>query len=122
MEIILALASWDREFKVWCYSYSYSQLLLRSVPKFDQDLRVDVLFSNVRFMNIPARFSRFCVDLANFEEERDRLRIGDVPAEPFNLYVVNSETHYVLATHCQWHEDREWVDAPSHFGPLRGVK
>lgn len=118
----MALASWDREFKVWGYSYSYSQLLLRSVPKFDQDLRVDVLFSNVRFMNIPARFSRLYVDLANVEEERGRLGISDVPGEPFSLYVVNGGPYYVLATHCQWHEDHEWVDAPSHFGPVRGVR
>jgi hypothetical protein len=117
----MALASWDRDFKIWSYAFSYSQLLLRSAPKFEQDLRVDVLFSNVRHVNIPTRISRLSIEAADFEGERDRLGIVEVPDEPFSLFLVNGGPSFVLATQCQWHEDHEWVDAPSRFGPLRGV-
>ena len=117
----MALAEWDRDFKVWSYAFSYSQLLFRSPPKFDDDLRVDVLFSNVRAMNIPTRLSGLKIEIADFSEMREHLNIGEVPNEPFELYVLNGGPHYILATQCQSHEDHEWVGAPSHFGPLRGV-
>ena len=117
----MVIAEWDRSFKIWSYAFSYSQLLLRSAPKFDQDLRVEVLFSNVRRMNIQTQLSRLSIESADFESERENLGINEAPAEPFSLFLVNGGPSYIMATQCQWHEDREWVDAPSHFGPLRGV-
>ena len=115
------IARWDRDFKIWNYSFSYSQLLLRSVPKSDQDLRVDVLFSNVRRMNVSAKFSGLSIEVGDFESERERLGVDEVPNDPFELFILNEGLSYVLATHCQWHEDHEWIDAPSHFGSFRGV-
>ncbi|MFH9823200.1 MULTISPECIES: hypothetical protein [Streptomyces] len=117
----MAIGQWDRDFKIWNYSFSYSSLLLRSAPKFDQDLRVDVLFSNVKRMNIPVKFAGLSIEDGEFEAERERLGIEEAPDEPFKLFLLNGGPSYVLATHCQWHEDHEWVDAPSRFGPFRGV-
>ncbi|MEU3291370.1 hypothetical protein ABZ722_03290 [Streptomyces longwoodensis] len=117
----MEIAHWERNFKIWNYSFSYSQLLLRSVPRSDQDLRVDVLFSNVRRMNISTKLAGLSIETADFEAERVRLGIDDVPDEPFSLFLLNGGSCYVLATQCQWHEDHEWVDAPSRFGPFRGV-
>ncbi|MFG3282440.1 hypothetical protein [Streptomyces sp. NPDC048111] len=119
--LIMVLASWDRDFKIWAYSFSYWQLLLRSAPKSPQDLRIDVLFSNVGRVNISAQISGLSIEVADFESERNRLGIGEVPDGQFKLLLLNCGPSYVLATQCQWHEDREWLDAPPRFGPLRGV-
>ncbi|MBT2472007.1 hypothetical protein J7E97_30140 [Streptomyces sp. ISL-66] len=118
----MRLADWDREFRTWNYAFGYSQLLLRSTPEFDSDKRVDVLFSNVRRMNVPSEFSGLVIDEGDFASERERLGISSTPSEPFKLFILNGGDGYVLATHCDWHEDNEWVDAPSRFGPFRGVK
>lgn len=121
VECLVVQVDWDREFKVWSYAFSYSQLLLRSVPQFEGDLRVDVLFSNVRHLNIAVKFRHLSIVEADLALEGERLGIVQVPSEPFRLFLINAGPSYVLANQCQWHEDHEWVGAPSHFGPLRGV-
>ncbi|AZK93814.1 MULTISPECIES: hypothetical protein [Streptomyces] len=118
----MRLVEWDRRFKLWNYAFSYSQLLLRAVPKDDSDTRIDVLFSNVRHMNTPAYFDRLEIDRGDIERDRELLGITEVPDLPFEVFILNQGLGFVLATHCQWHEDNEWVDAPSHFGPFRQVK
>ncbi|MFI9231598.1 hypothetical protein [Streptomyces rimosus] len=118
----MLLADWDRSFRVWNYVFSYSQLLLRSAPRDDDDTRIEVLFSNVRHMNISAKMPHLAIAQKEFTEERNKLGIQVQPDEPFELFVLNEGAGYVLATHCQWHEDNQWLDAPSHFGPFRQVK
>ncbi|MEU6330678.1 hypothetical protein ABZ851_25870 [Streptomyces sp. NPDC047049] len=118
----MQLVEWERNFKTWNYSFSYSQLLLRSAPRHEGDTRVDVLFSNVRHMSIAAKMERLKIEQEDFEGARERLGITASPIEPFELFVLNQGAGYVLATHCQWHEDNEWIDAPSHFGPFRQVR
>ncbi|MEU4926988.1 hypothetical protein AB0G54_10860 [Streptomyces yokosukanensis] len=117
----MELAHWDRRFKIWAFGFGYSRLLLRSIPKRDQDVRVEVLFSNVRQMNIAAQLPSLSIEEADFQEERNRLHIEHVPVEPFKLFILNHGQFHVLANSCEWHEDHEWIDAPSHFGPFRGV-
>lgn len=117
----MALAAWDRKFKLWSYAFSYSRLLYRSEPEFDGDLRVDLVFEHVRTMNVPAFISPLSIEKADFEENREALHITETPTQNFNLYILNGGPYYVLALHCNWHEDHKWLDAPSHFGPFRGV-
>lgn len=109
-----SIATWEREFKVWDYSVSYSRLLLRSL----RDLgpaRVDVLFSNVLFMHLPTSFRRLQIDLA---EGRPSGVIEIPDASNGNWYVINGGESYVFATHCQWHEDDGNFKSPSRFGPF----
>jgi hypothetical protein len=118
----LILVEWDRAFELWSYAFSYSRLLLRSAPAFDKDLRVDVVFSNVEYLNIPARLTRLSIRQADFETEGARLGVTG-PSDPAStLFLLNGGPFYVVATQCGWHEDHEWVGAPTHFAPFRGVE
>ena len=111
------IARWDRDFQVWAYSVSYSQLLLRSLGD-ESPARVDVLFSNVRLMHLVPEMSTLSIDMADGRSfrgfEMPQLAKG-------NWYVINDGESYVFATHCQWHEDEGSHGSPSHFGPLRGT-
>ncbi|MEY9849854.1 hypothetical protein [Streptacidiphilus sp. MAP5-3] len=118
---LVRLVEWDREFKVWAYGFSYSRLLLRSEPRFDSDERIEILFSNVQHMNISAEMANLKIDRVELREEFEAIGIG-VPPEPHFAFSLNSGAGYVIATQCDWHADREWIDAPSHFAPFRGVK
>jgi hypothetical protein len=109
------LAGWERPFRMWHYSVSYRQLLVRSLTE-ESPTRVDVLFSNVRFMHMPTDWERFEVH----EGEGFEPPTLDIPAgTPGKWFVVNDGAGYVYATHCQWHEDEGSALTPSRFGPLK---
>ena len=50
------IIQFNRKFKVWGYTVSHGQLLLRSTKDNDYPTRVDVLFKNVIFIQIPVLF------------------------------------------------------------------
>ncbi|WTW98564.1 hypothetical protein OG216_36820 [Streptomycetaceae bacterium NBC_01309] len=112
MELV---AGWDRPFRVWHYSVSYRQLLMRSLadvaPK-----RVDVLFSNVRFFHGPTDFDRLEIHTGADFTPPGAPEIGGAPGRWF---VLNAESCYLYGTHCQWHEDDGNAMTPSRFGPLK---
>ena len=111
---------WDRDFVVWHYTVSYQQLLLRSSKNGVDGTRIDILFSNAYLMHLRPAFSRLRIDLAadDWPHESVELPTGTQA----NWYVLNDGEGYVLATHCQWHEDDGDNHSPSRFGPLRGVE
>ena len=43
----------SRRFQVWLYTVSHAQLLLRSTKTGDHATRIDLLFKNVRSLNLP---------------------------------------------------------------------
>ena len=112
------LVRWDRDFRIWHYTVSYSQLLLRSIDVAGFDTRIDVLFSNVAFMHMKRSMSRLYIDAA----EEWRPAGVDVTEKRGRWYVINDGEFYVHATHCQWHEDQGDHHTPSRFGPLRGTE
>ena len=114
------LVRWEREFQVWHYTLSYSQLLLRSLDVPGFDTRIDVLFSHVYVMHLQPTFRELRIDVASNDWRRE---VVDVPrgVKP-SWYVINDGEAYVFATHCQWHEDQGDSHSPSKFGPLRGVE
>lgn len=118
---LMRLVEWDREFRVWAYGFGYSRLLIRSAPRFDSDERIEVLFSNVKHMNISADMPHLEIDRADSKEELKGAGIPE-PSSSHAVFILNSGAGYVIATQCDWHADREWIDAPSYFAPFRGVK
>lgn len=110
----MPLARWERSFRVWHYSVSYQQLLLRSLTE-NSPTRVDVLFSNVNFMHIPTNFERFEVH----EDEQFTMPGVEIESPRGKWFIVNDGVGYIHATHCQWHEDEGNSMTPSRFGPLR---
>jgi hypothetical protein len=115
-----SVVRWERRFRVWHYTVSYSQLLLRSIGVEGFDTRIDVLFSNVYLMHLKPVLHRLHIDLETKEWSRDGLDLPD--GVKVNWYTINDGDAYVVATHCQWHEDQGDHHAPSRFGPLRGVE
>jgi hypothetical protein len=108
------LATWEREFSLWDYSVSYSRLLLRSLRDASPS-RVDILFSNVVFMHLPAGFQRMQIEMADGRHFAGVDMSG--PAKG-NWYVMNGGESFVFATHCQWHEDEGNFKSASRFGPF----
>ncbi|GIE77455.1 hypothetical protein Aph02nite_34050 [Actinoplanes philippinensis] len=109
-----SIASWEREFEVWDFSVSYSRLLLRSLRD-TSPTRVDVLFSNVRFMHLPTQLEQLRIDLVAGHS------FGgvDIPnSVKGNWYAINGGQSYIFATHCQWHEDEGNFKSESQFGPF----
>jgi hypothetical protein len=114
---MLVSVSWERVFRAWHYSVSYSQLLFRSVDANKEPRRIDVLFSNVERMEVDSRYERFAVqelDAANVKWSQMRISMHR-GAKPFS---INAGSGFVVATHCQWHQDDGDALSPSKFGPL----
>jgi hypothetical protein len=65
----LVLQPWHREFQLWHYSVSYSQLLLRAIDESARPNRMDVLFTNVEFMQVRNRYSTLSVAEEHFPVE-----------------------------------------------------
>jgi len=107
----MLISSFDRRFKVWHYSVSYSRLLLRSL----EDDRIDVLFSNVQLMHIARSYSSLEI-LA--EEGWAPEGINQRFEDPGQWFILNSGAGYIYATHCQWHQDTGNAMTPSRFGPF----
>ena len=112
MEII---AEWQRSFRMWHYAVSYHQLLLRSLID-DPQSRIDILFSNVYFLHMPAKCERLEIST---DEEFDPPGIEIPAGTQGKWFIINGGVGYVYATHCQWHEDDGNAMTPSRFGPLK---
>jgi hypothetical protein len=112
---VAELASWDRPFQLWHYSVSYRRLLVRSVDGGPPE-RVDVLFSNVRFMHLTSLYEKFNISAPEGWAPPDG---GVLMDQPGQWFVINGGQGYIHATHCQWHEDDGNAMSPSRFGPFR---
>ncbi|WP_284578154.1 hypothetical protein [Streptomyces sp. 2P-4] len=110
------VAAWDRPFRAWHFSVSYRQLLLRSLSDNISPARVDVLFSNVHFIQMPTEFARLEVCEG---EDYDPPNVEIPTGTRGQWFTINAGEGYVFATHCQWHEDEGSALSPSHFGPLK---
>ncbi|WP_407566112.1 hypothetical protein [Streptomyces sp. 184] len=117
----MIIARWERDFKVWQYSQSWSRLLLRSEPRNEDDTRLEILFSNVIYMQIPTKLSELEVSEGSLSEVDLPLGVREEPGRPCKVFRLNDGVGTVIATHCNWREDSEWVDAPTPFGPMPGV-
>ncbi|MFF3403779.1 hypothetical protein ACFYW6_35455 [Streptomyces sp. NPDC002659] len=113
------IAAWHREFQIWYYTVSYSQLLLRSLVD-DVEGRVDVLFTHIRFLHIPYELDRLVIDEVAADEVSD-LAVPEV-SDDERIFLLNEGEGYVIARLCDWHEDRGDHHSPSRFGPLRGLE
>ncbi len=110
-----SVAKWQRAFRMWHYAVSYHQLLLRSLQD-DPQSRIDVLFSNVHFLHMPAKCERLAIDV---DEEFSPMGIEIPAGTPGKWFIVNEGEGFIYATHCQWHEDDGNAMTPSKFGPLK---
>ncbi|MBD3005596.1 MULTISPECIES: hypothetical protein [unclassified Streptomyces] len=116
------LVEWNRNFRLWHYTVSYSQLLLRSVNIEGTESRVDILFSNVNLMHVSNSFESLSIDRMEISEARDFLQLGTPLQNKGHIFLLNGGEFYVQGSHCEWHEDLGGPRTPSRFGPLRGIE
>ncbi|MFE9509130.1 hypothetical protein ACFYNU_02470 [Streptomyces sp. NPDC006643] len=116
------IADWDREFRVWHFTVSYSQLLLRSINVANSDTRIDILFSNVSMLHLTPSFDRLRVDRLELSDPIPSIYKAGIEGGEVSVFLLNGGEGYVYATHCDWHEDLGGTRTPSKFGPLRGVE
>lgn len=116
------IAEWNREFRFWSYTVSYSQLLLRSVNVEGSETRIDVLFSNVSKLHLTPSLDYLKIDKLSPTDIGTMAHVG-VPDRPSTVvFMLNDGESYIHATHCEWHEDLGGPGSPSKFGPLSGTK
>jgi hypothetical protein len=116
------VAGWAREFRLWHYTVSYSQLLLRNMDAQQQPARIDVLFSNVGRMLVSSEYGELVIDEIDSPEDQELARLGIKFPGRGKVFLINGGPDYVAATHCQWHEDDGGAHSPSRFGPLRATE
>lgn len=58
----------QRNFRMWRYTVSHRQLLLRSTQTEDFPTRIDVLFKPVHWMNLPTQLTGLIFELADPEQ------------------------------------------------------
>lgn len=114
-------ADWDREFRLWHYTVSYSQLLLRSIDTNESPKRIDLLFSNVEQMRINAEYSQLTIEEISSPSDPRSETFGFTLPKHGKIFLINGGPDFVAATHCQWHEDDGDSRSSSKFGPLRGT-
>ncbi|MCX4674866.1 hypothetical protein OG413_05920 [Streptomyces sp. NBC_01433] len=110
------VAAWERPFRMWHFSVSFNSLLLRSLRDDASPARVDVLFSNVFFLQMPTTCSQLEIRTG---EGIDAPKVEIPAGTRGQWYTINSGKGYLYATHCEWHEDEGTAMSPSRFGPLR---
>lgn len=89
-----------RHFQLWRVNVSHSQLLLRSNPAFDGDIRTEVLFKGVTAIKILNSMDGLSIRLANQAEQKEiTAEVGSQPTgsscyvitcRDFSGYVVGS--------------------------------
>ncbi|MBV7699224.1 hypothetical protein [Streptomyces sp. TRM70350] len=112
--VVAMVAVWERPFRVWHFSVSYNQLLLCSLSEDTSPVRVDVLFSNVCFLQMSTKCTRLEIHTG---EGCDPPGVEIPAGTRGEWFTRNAGEGYVFATHCQWHEDEGNAMTPSRFGP-----
>ncbi len=114
------LVTFEREFRIWTYLSSHSQLVLRSAKGKEHATRVDVLFKSVYFWNGGV----YLADLRIFEVSRDELtkQFWDLsgfeePGVKWFLLQTSKWTGCVCAGAVYWKEDNGEFHEPSQLIP-----
>jgi hypothetical protein len=106
----------DRNFRIWAYVVSLSQLLLRSVKTDDEPTRIDILFRNVKAINIRTNLQGISIREEIDEEKVNQLLHGDMAyGEKLRMFVIRSlnSVGYVIAGMVSFHEDSGEYNDPS---------
>jgi hypothetical protein len=114
------IVRFTRTFQIWTYTVSHAHLLLRSPKEPGQSTRIDVLFKNVAWINLPATIEGLVVtEMA--PEETEPLVI--VPAEMLRsrkIFAVETSRSegFVVAGAFAWQEDDGDYSEPSPLLPV----
>lgn len=115
----------DREFRIWRYMTSFSQLLLRSAKTELHTTQIDVVLFSVDWVNIPVFMSGFTLARAQSEQDLAALRLGS--AQSFDIdrtFIVRGKEFFgfVVATDYAVDESEHEYNDPDIWGIYPGLK
>jgi hypothetical protein len=113
------IVRFTRTFQIWTYTVSHAQLLLRSPKEAGQSTRVDLLFKNVAWINLPATIEGLVVSEITPGETES---LGIIPVEMGSRKIFAIETSnlkgFVVAGAFAWQEDDGDYFEPSRLLPV----
>lgn len=110
----------NRKFQIVSYRCSHSRLLLRSGKTPHTPTRIDILFQDVRALELRTYFSDLSVEEADPSRMTDlAARFQGVMEDGHKVYLLRSGdwTGYVVAGALFWHEDDGEFGQPSIYMP-----
>lgn len=116
MEHLEEPLSFNRDFQIWRYDVGHGALLLRSCKSEKEKTRVDVLFKDVRVMELRAYLRTLSIEEVPASEVLNRPTKPDGTIEHgLIVYLVKSQdwTGCIVAGAVYWHEDDGEYGQPS---------
>lgn len=105
-----------RQFQLWAYSVGHAQLLLLSPKPSDTTNRIEVLFKNVAWVNLPTVMQELIIREVSEGEAPAMLEKVDRNAlKNRKIFLVQSLSSkgFVIAGICAWGEDSKEYFEPS---------
>jgi hypothetical protein len=107
----------QQNFELWSYSPSFNQLLIRGNMSIDFPKRIDVLFSNVAYLNLPTDFIGLTMELASPEQARSisSQSSGRSLPQSYKVFMVRGQKYegYVVAARYAVDESTRPYNEPS---------
>ncbi|WP_350281342.1 hypothetical protein [Kribbella sp. HUAS MG21] len=107
------LFSSDRQFEVWVYTVSHSQLLLRARADDEHTTTLDVLFKPVDAVRLRMSYDGLTVRCADQTERTEVLLEQQIPEPGQGVRVLKLDGGYVVCGALGWLEDDRDGRAPS---------
>ncbi|MBE1465256.1 hypothetical protein [Kibdelosporangium phytohabitans] len=109
----------ERDFELYDYTPSHSQLLLRTIPSDDEETRIDVLFKPVVTQKLRGHYKGLRIRCAT-ARERERIagqnpRVEYRDDDVFFTLDEGAGCDYVVAMAVGWHEGPYDAGEPSYF-------
>ena len=127
MKMKTPILSFKGQFQVWTFDVSHGRLLIRRMKEEPDQSRVDVVFENVRIMQIHTTFDSLTIyefdsgDITNETAFRETIRVVAEPGLRWFQIISNNFKGYVCASALSSHEDGADFGDPSGIyepGPL----
>lgn len=101
----------SRTFRIWDYFVSHSQLLVRSPKLNDDDFHIDIIFSGVEYVSLPALYGMEPEIFLYEGDNSDFDRISSVFSRQFDdtrifLFDASNKEFVVVAQHIKIRETR----------------
>jgi hypothetical protein len=111
-----SIVTFDREFQIWNYTTSHGQLLLRSPKAAGRPTRVDVLFSDVRAIELRASLPTLAIEEVEPNDVAERAtKPSDTMESGHKIFLLKCSDWIgcVVAGAVHWHEDQAEYGQPS---------
>src|SRR6266850_5675976 len=116
MNMTKPIVSFAREFQIWSYNVGHGELLLRSPKIPSLPTRIDILFKDVRAMELRTRITGLSIEEAQPGDIMDRgTKLVDTMEKGHKVYLIKTQDWIgcLIAGAVFWHEDQGEYGQPS---------